>query len=169
VSAASEIPLAPLVKTNRFAVEADWTLGQLIGLGGAFRYYVLPDYFFLSNSHYLYFQAPYTPGATGILHYDIGLQVGGYIFLGPSSRFRIGVSSGFGTVFSFFFISSFPPATDLYINILNVSLEWNMPGISLFFRPEWKYTLGIGNNLLGISTMHWEVFPPMTLGVAFTW
>jgi hypothetical protein len=169
VSAAAEIPLAPLVKSNRFAAEADWTMGQLIGLGGTFRYYILPDSIFLSNSHYIYFQAPYTPGATGVLHYDVGLQAGAYIIWGPESPFRLGVSLGLGTVFSFFFVPGLAPATDLYLNLLNVTAEWNMPGISLFIRPEWKYTLGIGNNLLGLDSMHWEVFPPITMGAVFKW
>ncbi len=169
VSAAAEIPLSPLVKSSRIAAEADWTLGQLIGLGGAFRYYILPDSVFFSTSHYLYFQAPYTPGATGVLHYDAGLQAGGYLIWGPESPFRLAVSLGFGTVFSFFFVPGLSPATDVYLNLLNVAAEWNMTGISLFIRPEWKYTLGIGNNLLGLDSMRWEVFPPITMGVVFRW
>jgi len=169
VNAAAEIPLAPLIKSSRFAAEADWTLGQLIGLGGAFRYYILPDFLFFSTSHYIHFQAPYTPGATGVLHYDAGLQAGGYLIWGPESSFRLGVSLGFGTVFSFFFVPGLSPATDLYLNLLNVTAEWNMPEISLFIRPEWKYALGIGNNLLGLGLMRWEVFPPITMGVVFKW
>lgn len=169
VNAAAEISLTPLVKASRFAVEANWTLGQLMGLGGAFRYYILPDLFFVSNSHYLYFQAPYTPGAAGLLHYDVGVQAGLYVFWGPGESFRLSIAAGFGTVFSFFFVPDLYPATDVYLNVVNVTAEWNMPGFSLYLRPEWKFTLGIGNNLLGLSSMHWEVFPPLTFGAVFKW
>lgn len=169
VAAAAEIPLAPLVKAARFAAEIDWTLGQIMGLGGAFRYNIVPDTLFLSTSHYVYYQAPYTTGANGLIHYDAGIQAGAYLIWGPGESFRLSVSAGFGTVFSFFLAPGLEPATDLYINLINVSAEWNLGSFSLFLRPEMKYTLGIGNDLLGLSTMSWEFMPPITLGAVLRW
>jgi len=51
-----EIELRPLRKKTRLATEIHWTYGQLLGMGIGQRYYLKPDYWFLSGEFYYYIQ-----------------------------------------------------------------------------------------------------------------
>jgi hypothetical protein len=165
VRAAETVTLAPIFKNTEYAVEINSTLGQLLGAGGAVRMYFIPDFFFVGVSIYPYAQVPIAEGGSPVFHADLGFFVGQYLFFPADFPFRIGVSAGFGGIFSLVLSPNMPPYTDFYINILNVWTELNLQGISFFLRSEMKYSLGIGNNALAQEVINWEHLPPITLGV----
>jgi hypothetical protein len=165
VQAAGEIPLSPLTKQTSYAVEVDWTFGQLLGFGSTARLYFIPDFLFGGLSVYAYAQVPNTPGGVNVLHSDVGLLIGQYLFFPADFPFRLGISTGCGGIFSQVLSPGLAPFTDFYLNIVNVWLELNLPGISFFLRSEMKYSLGIGNNALGRDMIRWEFLPPITFGV----
>ncbi len=168
VKVGTEIPLTPLRPRSTYAVEANWTGGQLLGLGAAFRYYTIPDSFFFAVSFYPYAQYPSNTGANAALHFDLALQAGGYVLGAPDSMFRLGVSTGLGTIVSAVLYSE-PIYADWYLNVANLWIELNLPRIAFFLRPELKYTLGSGVNALGKDILHYDYGIPITLGALFRW
>jgi hypothetical protein len=164
VPARGEIALTPLAKKTTFAIEADWTTGQLIGAGAALRYYPIPDSLFVSLSLYPYVQLPSVSGTNTVLHLDSDLQLGLYLFFSADSPFRLGVSTGFGGILTTILGAQAPFYTDLYLNVVNLWFEWNLSGISFFLRSEMKYTLGIGTNLLDMDIVRIGPFPPLSIG-----
>jgi hypothetical protein len=161
-----EIQLSPLAKETRQSAEVDWTLGQLVGLGFAVRGYAVPDTLFTWISGYLFLQLPSTSAGMPFFHSDVGTGVGAYVFFPPSSPVRLGVSTGLGAIFSFQPIAAAHPYVDFYLDVVNWWVEANIKGITFFFRQEWKFALGLANNLLGRDwVMVANSFPPMTIGI----
>jgi hypothetical protein len=171
VKGSGEIALTPLAPVSRFAVEADWTLGQLLGLGSALRLYVVPDAVFVAPSVYVSGQPPVGPGGNTAFHVDTGMQLGVYLFFPPESLFRFGVSSGAGAIFSWVQSTSLPVFFDPYVDFVSLWIETNLPWFSLTLRSDLKYSLGgQAPNLLGEGLVLWAGFlPPICLGVLFRW
>jgi hypothetical protein len=163
-----EIPLKPLVREHRTELEIDSTLGQLLGLGAAFRAYPAPDWFFVSVGSYLWVQPPANPAPRAVLHADTYLGIGGYLFLNPDAPVRLGVSTGAGFILSFLSTPGLPIFTDLYLDVFNWWIEARLFGTTFFVRQELKYAIGAGASLLGQGWMM-RGFPPTTLGVVFQW
>jgi hypothetical protein len=161
-----EIVLSPLVREHRFAVELNWTLGQLLGAGVTAREYLVPDWFFLFEGNYFYVQPPATPAPRAVIHDDMSFGVGGYLGFSPESPFRLGVSTGLGVIVTLLTTEGFPTFGDVYLDVANVWIEVRLGGAVLYLRQEYKYSLGVGTNLLGQG---WLInrFPPTTLGVLF--
>ena len=167
IRVAPEVALSPLSKTAMEGIELDWTLGQMVGLGATLRGYWKPDSLYRWFSSYLFLQLPMTSTGRPYFHYDTGLGIGGYI-LPPGSAVRISLTTGIGAIFS---IQGQPGATmftDFYLNPLSWAVEAKLWGVTMFLRQEYKYTLGVGDNLLGRNLMTVSgTMPPLTLGVLF--
>jgi hypothetical protein len=163
--------LSPLARDSGFAVETNWTVGQLLGLGTAFRLYLSPDTIFVAPSVYFSGQPPVGPGGNPAFHVDAGILVGVYLFLPPESPFRLGVSTGAGAIFSWVQSTSLPVFFDPYVDIASLWVEASLPWFSLTLRSDVKYTLGgQAPNLLGQGVILWAGFlPPISLGVLFRW
>jgi hypothetical protein len=162
------IPLAPLEKEHRNALELNSTLGQLLGLGGAFRLYVVPDWFFVSAGSYLWMQPPANLALRAVLHTDFYAGLSGYMFLDPDVPVRLGISTGAGVILSFLTAPGFPVFTDVYIDVFNWWVEARFFGLTFFLRQELKYDVGLGANLLGQGWMI-RNFPPTSLGIVIPW
>jgi TolB-like protein len=166
VRAAAEIHLSSLAKMYSNGVEADWTFGQLAGLGGTYRRYVSADNLFLFGGGYFFTQPPLSSTGLLVYHADASLGFGGYVFFPPSAYVRLGLSTGVGADVTFTAVGTY---NDFYWNLLNWWLETRAIGPIFFLRQEWKFATGIGNNLLGTGWMNIQHIPPFTFGVRFEW
>jgi hypothetical protein len=166
-----EIELRPLRKKTRLATEMHWTAGQVMGMGLGQRYYLNPDYWFLSGEFYYYIQHSFVENSRPVFHYDLKFLFGGYPFIPVSSRFRIGLSSGIGGIMTSYSVPGIPVNRDIYLNVLNIWLEWNLGSKwTLLLRQEGKYSLGLKGGLLGRRwLMVSDRFPPLTLGLVRKW
>ena len=166
-----EIELRPLRKKTRLATEIHWTYGQLLGMGIGQRYYLKPDYWFLSGEFYYYIQQSFMENSRPVFHYDLKFLFGGYPFIPASFRFRIGLCSGIGGIITSYSVPGMPDNRDIYLNVLNIWLEWNFSKrLVLFLRAEGKYALGLENGLLNRGwLMVGDHFPPITLGLVRKW
>jgi hypothetical protein len=174
IRAALRAPPVPAAQGSQQAAltkvetEAGWTAGQLIGAGVGFRLYPVPDWIFFCLSFYPHGQAPVSSFGSWLFHLDSEVSVGSYLLFRPDSLFRLGASTGIGLIISE--VSSAaqgnPAYTDVYVNILSVWGELNLPVVSFFLRPELKLALGITSpNLLGSSfILLGDAFVPVTLG-----
>jgi hypothetical protein len=161
--------LRPLRRQARWATELNWTYGQVLGFGLAQRYYLKPDVTFLAAEHYFYLQHNFA-GGLPVFHHDLRALFGAYLFTGPDSVFRLGVSTGLGFVVSYFGVPGLGAFTDFYLNLVNISLELNFSRFLLYLRPEGRYALDIGRNLLGRGWMNVAGGPPpITVGVVWKW
>jgi hypothetical protein len=168
IRVAPEVTLSPLMKKATQAVELDWTLGQLVGLGVTLRQYWKPDTLYRWAAGYLSMQLPPTSAGTPYFHYDAGLGIGFYVLSPPGSSVRIGLAAGAGAVFSLQPVPGASMYNDFYFNPISWSVEARLRGISFFLRQEWKFALGLDNGLLGRGWMMvGGSVPPMTLGVLF--
>jgi hypothetical protein len=170
VNASPRIALPALPKMDTFALEVNWTAGQLEGAGATLRWYPVPNWLMIGFSEYLYTQIPFIPDAIWPIHSDSELFAGLYLFLPPQSTFRMGISAGAGVILTSIPLTSLPLFTDVYINLLSAWLEWRPGDFTLLFEIQGKLTLGIGDNLLGKNGLHWGPFlPPLKLGVVIPW
>ncbi len=168
VRLAPEVTLSPLARVATRAVEIDWTLGQLVGLGATIRGYMSPDWTWRWAGGYLSMQLPPTSAGTPYFHFDTGLGIGSYIFLPPGSPVRISIAAGAGIIWSLQPVAGAQMFTDFYFNPLSWAVEAKLWGVNVFLRQELKYTLGFGDNLLGRDMMMvGGSFPPVTVGVLF--
>ena len=108
------------------------TTGQIMGVGYGLGYYFRPDEAFVAADDYFYVQSTFVPGSQPVLHNDIRVRAGRYVFLGPYSRFRLGVSTGIGGVFTWYTAPDLPLAFDLYWNVADLWLEWSRERWSFF-------------------------------------
>ena len=168
LTASKPIPLKPLVRENRYGMELNSTIGQLLGLGVALRDYRVPDWFFITVGGYLWVQPPLNFAPRVVLHADMFGGIGGYLFLKPDAPVRLGVSTGAGLILSFPSTPGLPAYTDFYLDVMNWWLEATLFGTTLYMRQEFKYALGIGASMLGQGMMLRD-FPPTTIGVLFRW
>ena len=169
VRAVREIRLSKIEKIQTRALEADWTWGQLLGLGTALRIYTVPDTFFIFGSGYLFMQPPLSSAGSPIFHFDETFGLGGYLFFPPDFPVRLGISTGVGIVVTIPASAVVPPAADIYLNVINWWVETRVLGPVIFLRQEWKFTTGVGFNYLGTQWMTVANIAPMTLGVLFRW
>jgi sporulation protein YlmC with PRC-barrel domain len=169
VRAATEIPLSRLVIEQKKAVEVDWTVGQLLGAGGAMRVYTRPDstFFFLGN--YLFVQPPLNSAGNPVFHYDLNAGVGTYLFLPPDAMVRLGVSTGAGVILSTLTGPTAVTYADPYLDVLNWWVETRALGPVIFLRQEWKFGTGGGASALGTGWIMVGNFPLVTLGVILRW
>jgi hypothetical protein len=164
------VNLKPMRRKTESAGILEISLGQIPGLGLRYRNYLSSDSFFLELRNYLFFQYDFALASRPATHDDLGFTVGAYLFFSPDSPFRMGVSTGAGVIFSVLPVRDLPCYTDFYIDAGNIFLELNLRKLSFFFETEGKYTLGIGNNLLGQGWLFIpNSGPVMSLGVMKKW
>lgn len=167
----SAVPLSDLKKAQTMALEMNWTYTQLMGIGSGFRYYLIPDWMYISFDSYFYLQRDFsTPDGNDLLHSDMRLLAGLYLGFGPESIFRINVSIGVGVILTMPLHKS-ANYTDFYLNPINISFELNFDDWAFYLRPELRIAMGIGeNNLLGGGILHSDYYiPPITIGVLRKW
>jgi hypothetical protein len=171
IHAAPDVALAPLAKKTYLAGETSWTLGQLLGVGGAFRLYMVPDSLFASLGFYPYAQLPIAAGGVLAMHYDTSLRVGLYLLFPPDWLFRMGISMGGGVITTSIGAPGFPLYQDFYLNVIGTWVELNLAWIAIFLQMDFDYTMGLGdNNLLGRRMISVDLCPPpITIGALFKW
>ncbi len=167
---AGETALGPMWPETRWAAEAVYTTGQIVGLGLGVRYYLEPDRLFVSGDSYFYLQSNFAPEASPVFHDDIRFLVGRYLFLGPYSPFRVGLAAGFGGIVTIFAERDAGDAVDLYVSPANLWLEWNTRKWAVYFRVEGKYAIEDSSDLLPRGWLQiQDMGPPMSVGLVYKW
>lgn len=168
VKAARVITLSPLVKKSSFAAQVDWTIGEILGAGGALRWYPVPDTLFASAGTYLFAQPSITSAPRAVLHGDASLSFGGYLLFPPDSPVRLSVQTGGGVVLSVFTQPGFPVYADYYLNVIGLGVETQVLGFPLFLRVDSRYALGLPGGLVPRGIVR-SGLPLVTLGALFRW
>ncbi|TVR91252.1 MAG: hypothetical protein EA428_06525 [Spirochaetaceae bacterium] len=164
------IQLRRLPRRHRYGAQVLWTTGQAQGIGVGFRYYAVPDYTFLQLERSFYLQGDINT-AGEVYHNDLSMTLSQYVFFPHDSLLRLALGGGFGVVFTDFADDSLPEYADFYVTVLSFGLELNLNSWALFFRPQFRYTPGLGDdNLLGRRWIGTEALgPPLGVGVLRKW
>lgn len=165
------IRLTGLQPEESSGVELEVYFPQLLGLGAAYRHLILSGRMFLRAENYLYAQYPanlINLRSLPVLHNDIRLLLGGYVLMPEASSFKVGLAlGGGGTLTKLVRPLGSPFYLDFYVNTLVTWLEYRFRRFTVFYALEDRYTLGIGNNLLGEG--HVAEGPYISAGVTWKW
>ncbi len=171
------VELRPLQRETRFDLGVHWSWGQSRGVGIAGRYHLVPDTSFVAIEHYRTLQEAPTDNARNVSFYDSNIAMGRYFFLPYSSILRFSLSLGVGAIVSDVDDLSGREYVDWYILVGSPTAEINLERLSFFVRPELKYALGLGYNVLGrvwVRTAYETddgsvAVPPVTVGARYSW
>jgi hypothetical protein len=167
----NEVQLSELYPETRFASEFAWNAWFALGLNTALRYYLIPDQTFLRLSNQFYFDPPpkdALPGARTIIHDEITLEAGTYLFFPAQSRYRILAASGIGLAFTP--LTPETLAVDSFLNVVAVHHELNFQHFVLYIRQELRYVLEIfPTRILSTGIGMTPELVPTTLGVMIKW
>lgn len=159
-------------RISRFAAYLLYSSFQFYGAGIGFRKYLGNEYSFVSAQNYFYGQSTPNKNAKAPLHLDSRLCYGQYFLTPPQQFFRFNFESGLGLLLTFSPGKDLPVYTDWYINIAALNFELNFERLVFYAQMEFRYFLGLGNNLLGANMIN-EFSPghqPIySLGVVYKW
>jgi len=143
------VELPPLMLRARHALSAGTSAGRFLGLSADYRFFVAPDSVFIRAGTQAWLQ-----GAEGsdvaIIHDELRLGLGAYLFLPRPSRFRVAAGTGISGIVSL--TRSAAETTDSYFDLsfdaIWVSYEWHMPRLAFFVEHRAAYSFGIEDGLL---------------------
>jgi hypothetical protein len=161
-----DIPLTRLSPQHRSGLELSETIGQLLGAGATARAYAAPDWFYIFAGSYVWVQPPAIFASRVAFHNDYQAGLGGYLLFPPRSWFRLGIECGPGAVFTLLSTPGFPLYSDFYISAARIILELDFTRVAFFLRQDFRYSLGLGTNLLGRGWVM-NSGPMVTVGVLF--
>ena len=144
-----EPPLRPLERLVEHELTFVYTVGQFVGFGAGYSFYAIPRRLYFGAEDYFYLQLSDTTGSHTVFHDDLRVLVGLYLISVPGVPFKVGISTGLGCIFSVIAMPNSPFFTDIYFNLINISVEFRIWEATFFVREEIKLGLGITDNLLG--------------------
>lgn len=146
--------------------------GRLLGLGGEYRNYFIPDWAFWSVEAYPWVQMrPGVSGTRPVAHLDLGGSAGTWLYFSADSWFRLGLQSSLwaGTTVT---VSSKTPSTylDAMIVPFGALLEWKVFGVTIDNRIQIPFSLGLPT---GVEPQRWMLIdgsvPLLSVGVVEKW
>lgn len=139
------IRLPRLMRKTENALVLSYGTGRLLGAAAAYRWYPLPDALYIRGEDSFWAAYDFLPGSRPVLHDEIRLGAGAYLFLPPSSRFRISAGSGLSGIFTLLTASGPDERTgfDLCIEPVFYTLEWHWPTWALVLEQRFPYSLGL--------------------------
>lgn len=167
----TEVELQPMYPATKFASEFGYNIWFLYGFQAGMRYYIVPDSMFLRLSNQLYFDPPAADapsGAKTLVHEDLSIEYGNYLFFPAENRYRLSYAFGFG--FSVTPLTSETRATDVYFNLAAIHHELNWEHFGIFLRQELRYVVPVFDNRLwdtGVGMT--PPLVPLHIGVMIKW
>jgi hypothetical protein len=158
-----------LERETRFDAGLDWSFGEAVGAGVGGRIHIVPDSLFLGIEGYR--SLDYASLSSDLVrHYDANLQLGQYILFPNTSPFRLSIALGLGVIATDVAGLGGRDYLDWYLVAGDPTAELRLGQVSLFFRPELHYALGIDYNLLGRTWIRTpDGIPPLTVGARISW
>jgi len=144
------IELPALMPRTRHALSAGLTTSRLLGVSADYRYHLLPDSVFLSAGDSLWLQSAFTAGSLPVLHDELRLGAGAYLFLPPYAKFRFAAGAGLSGIVTLLFPADLERKLyfDLSLDAAWLSFEWHEPTWAAFLEQRLSYSFGLDSGLL---------------------
>lgn len=166
------IALPALMPETRHALALGVSATRLAGLSAEYRYGVLPDALFLRASDSLWLSPAWTAGAEPIVHDELRLGFGAYLFMPRHSRFRLAAGAGVSAVATALTGAQAGQKAflDLTIDAPWLSYEWHEPAWAAYVEQRMAYSFGLGSGLLRRGWLESATGPMIiTAGVILKW
>ncbi len=170
--AAEPIRLPALMPKTRRALSFGMETARLSGASADYRHYLAPDSIFLRARDSLWLQYAYTAGSVPVIHDELRLGVGAYLFTPHYSRFRFAAGTGLSGIATWVPPSDATPNLyfDLSLDALWLSFEWHTPAWAAFLEQRVSYSFGADAGLLRRGWWKSENGPlGLSAGVMFKW
>lgn len=167
------LALSPLMPRAREMVSLGLVASRLLGATVEYRRFLADDALFLRAADSLWLQYAFTSGSIPVLHDELRLGAGAYLFLPRDSRFRIAVITGFSGILTLALPADFKHRLylDATFDAFSLSLEWHTPKAWAFYLEQrYAYSLGLDSGLLArgwLEASHWPVI--LSAGVMRRW
>ncbi|PKL10149.1 MAG: hypothetical protein CVV51_00080 [Spirochaetae bacterium HGW-Spirochaetae-7] len=166
------IKLPALMPMTRQALSFGVETARLAGVSADYRYYLAPDSIFLRARDLLWLQYAFTAGSVPVIHDELRLGVGAYLFTPHYSRFRFSAGSGLSGIATWILPADATPNLyfDLSLDALWLSFEWHTPAWAVFLEQRVSYSFGSDSGLLRRGWWKSENGPlGLSAGVMFKW
>lgn len=166
------LKLPPLMRMAHESFSLGLATSRLFGATAEYRRHFVPDAVFLKAADSLWLQYAFTPGSIPVVHDELRVGAGIYLFRPRDARFRVAVgtgASGIATVLlggglsdRFYF--------DATLDAVWLSWEWHRSDWALFLDQRVSYSLGLDSGLISRGWLEMNHMPMIfTLGVARKW
>lgn len=166
------IKLPVLMPKTAQALTVGLTTARLLGASADYRYYLMPDSIFLRGGDSFWLQYTYAAGSIPVLHDELRLGFGAYLFTPPYAHLRFAAGAGLSGITTLLLPASMTDRFyfDLSLDAVWLSFEWHMPGWALFLEQRVSYSFGLDSGLLSRGWLKSDDGPMgLTAGVLLKW
>lgn len=145
--------------------------GRIIGLGGEYRRYFLPDWAFWSAEAYPYAQwRPDISTSKPVYHLDLGGSVGTWLYFSADSWFRLGAQASIWAGSAYTASANTPRYFLDGMFVPGILLEWNIFGVLIDNRIQIPFSVGLPT---GAVPQQWMLIdgqvPLFSIGLVQKW
>jgi hypothetical protein len=166
------IELPALMPRTRHAISAGISTTRLTGISADYRYHIMPDALFLRAGDSLWAQYAFTAGSVPVIHDEVRLGAGAYLFTQKYSHFRFAAGTGLSGIATWILPADVAPNLyfDLSLDAVWLSFEWHTPVWAVFLEQRMSYSFGLDSGLLRRGWWESETGPmALVLGVMRKW
>ncbi|HOX32169.1 MAG TPA: hypothetical protein PLB91_07555 [Spirochaetales bacterium] len=167
-----EIALPRLQPKTRMAAYFSYGSSRRLGAAAALRWYPVADWVYLRAEDAFWCAYDFLPGSRPVFHDELRLGSGAYLFLSPSSPFRLSAGLGFSGIATWVGSSGLEQRSgfDLCLEPFFWTLEWHRGPWALVLEQRLLYSLGSEGGFLARG---WAESPDgvpfLALGVLLKW
>ena len=164
---AEDIQLKPLYRATRVAYGANYGTARILGAAGYIRKYLIPDQVYAKAELSLWAAYDFSAAARPVLHDELRLGIGAYLFIDPMGRFRASVGTGVWSIGTLFTAKYADPrlGLDICVEPVFFTLEWHWPERAIVLESRYPYSLGAGTGYLGRGWLSLGDAGPLFLSV----
>lgn len=166
------ITLPVLMPMTRQALSVGLTAARLLGASADYRYYLMPDSIFVRGGDSLWLQYAYATGSVPVIHDELRLGFGAYLFTPPYARFRFAAGTGLSGIATLLLPAAMTDRFnfDLVLDAVWLSFEWHTPTWAIFLEQRVSYSFGLDSGILSRGWLKSDDGPMgLTAGVLFKW
>lgn len=147
---AQDIELKPLYRATGYAYGLNYGTARILGAAGFYRKYLIPDQLYAKAEFSVWAAYDFSPEARPVLHDELRLGIGAYLFFDPTARFRVSVGTGLSGIGTLLTAKYAEPRAgiDICVEPVFFTLEWHWPEWALVLESRYPYSLGAGGGFL---------------------
>lgn len=166
------LKLPPLMRMAHESFFLGFATSRLFGATAEYRRYLIPDAVFLKAADSLWLQYGFAPGSVPVVHDELRVGAGIYLFRPRDARFRVAMGTGASGIATALLGGGLSDRfyLDATLDAVWLSWEWHRSDWALFLEQRVSYSLGLDSGLISRGWLEMNHMPMIfTLGVAKKW